>query len=1614
MNSQEYFEHIGGEVAKQFVIAGQARAKGVDPVNSVEIPIATSLAEKSIGLISTIYPQLNDRKIINRIVELEKEYGPLTISVSFKIAEEIAKEKYCKFESLLQAIDAGIRVGFAYTTLGVVSSPLEGFTELKLGRTLDGKEYFKAYFSGPIRSAGTTASCVVLMLIDYLRELFGYAKYDPTEEEIKRYVTENYDYHERINNLQYLPTEEEITFLAKNIPIEITGEASEEREVSNYKDLSRIETNFIRGGMCLIFSEGLAQKAQKSLRLLRGAQEKGFKASGWEFLDEYIKIHKKREKGSVDASPTYIKDIVAGRPVFSHPSRSGGFRFRYGRTRTTGFSAAAVHPATMGISDCFLAVGTQLKIEKPTKGCALGVCDEIDGPIVKLRNGSVRKVQDYEEAKKIYPDVEEIIYLGDILFSFGDVANRNYELLKPGYCLPCDEKVFIFKDGLWQNISLSELIRGLDKTKFREYGDMTWYDSNQEVKVLSLNSRDYSVEETNVKKFLVRRCKENYLKIKLEDGRVIRVSKNHPLMSMTKEGMIKKKAREVEVGEYLPCAKSLNVCNKITELNLLDFFDKSGFRYTLKEREGVRSFRLKNSRVYLPCKINVDLNLARILGYYAAEGSSTINGKAPRVVFSFGKHEISLVKELSDAIEKVFNLKPVIVLEKTSLKVYLYGRAFCVLFEKMIGAGNNSYNKRVPSIIYNSPQETISNYLDTYFLGDGSIGKNQADGLCLEVACQSVSKNLIEDLHYLLLLIGINTTLCSYKHINILRIQGGNNIIDFIRKAGSSVRLRELNHLASAIYKPLSEKYPSFFFDLNGATNGRERHIIREAIARSGKIGGSTLLTCQTAELIKIKQGFIHPTKIISIQEEEYDGEFYNLELEKNHIFLHGNGVFSHNCEEWWELELKKAASVIGESVEVDKRNISIEKAIELSKKYNIPLHPSYIFYWKEINYEYFLGLLDWLAHGNLIGGKIILPYSIQDKERFAKGKRALELIGCEHSVSIENVVLSETFSRALLLNLGLDNDILNLEKEIEYIGKIISEKLVLEVVSFLSKFKIKDKSGTFIGARMGRPEKAKLRKLKGSPHVLFPVGEEGGRLRSFQEALNVGSVIADFPVYHCGKCKTDSVYPVCEKCGESCQRMSYCPECDCEYKGKCEEHPTVFGFKEKRIDIRHYLEAAEKKAGVRLSEIGSVVKGIRGTSSKDHSCENLAKGLLRAKYSLNVNKDGTIRYDMTEMPITHFKPKEVGTSVDLLRKIGYEKDINGKDLESEEQILTLFPHDVILPSCPESQDERADDVFVRVSKFIDDELEKLYGLPRMNNVKDRKDLIGSLVVCIAPHICTATVGRIIGFSKNQTFLASPYMHAAMRRDCDGDESAVMLLMDLLLNFSRKFLPSHRGGTQDAPLVLNTCIKAGEVDDQILDFELCGQYHLELYEFAEVGKHSSEIKLDNVKKRLKDGRDVFSNILFSHGCGDINKTSLISSYKTLPTMKEKVASQMRLCGKIRALDIKDVSRLIIERHFIRDIKGNLRKFSMQEFRCVNCNDKYRRPPLTGKCTNCGGKIIFTISEGSILKYLQPALDLARNYNASPYLLENLELTERYIQSIFGKEKEKQEMIAKWF
>ena len=1156
MSMQQYFEEIESETKKVYKVAEEARSKGFDPASKVEITLARSLAEKVVGLIATIHPQVGDAGIVERILELEKEHGKLEPMVAFMIAEEVAKQKFCKFSSLLEAIETGVRVGFAYITLGVVSSPIEGFTELELGETKDGKNYFIMHFSGPIRSAGTTATCLALMLTDYLRGIFGYAKYDPSPSEVKRYVAENQDYHDRITNLQYMPTKEEMVFLAERIPIQIDGSPTTKFEVSNYKNLKRVKTNYVRGGMCLAFSEGLAQKAAKGLRLLNKMKEKGLDSHGFDFLEEYVKLHEKRDKGKVDDSPTYINDIVAGRPIFGHPSESGAFRFRYGRGRSSGFSATSIHPATMEITDGFIAIGTQLKTEKPMKGCIATSCDSIDGPIVKLFNGSVKKVKTTEEAKRIYKDVEEIIYLGDILFAFSDVTNRNSQLLKPGY------------------------------------------------------------------------------------------------------------------------------------------------------------------------------------------------------------------------VEEIWKLE-------------------------------------------------------------------------------------------------------------------------------------------------LREK---------------------------------------------------------------------NLLLEKN----------------------------------TDCFKVDFENAIRISKENDVSLHPEHIFYWTQISREQFEGLISWLKYAK-INKKIILPYKKTEHEKFKSGKRALEILGIEHDAVTENVVINLKNSKALFANLGIDWKVLDGEAMLKDVVSELELKIekedkkdaVLPLINFISEFEIRDKAGDFIGARMGRPEKAKLRKLTGSPNVLFPVGREGGRLRSVQAACEVGNVVGDFPIYYCEDCKQETIFPICENCEKQCKKMFYCFECGETSFEACEEHQDSKQYYNRSIDISHYMEKAKEKLRLSDGEIPPLIKGVRGTSSENHTIEPLAKGILRALFDLQVNKDGTIRFDATEMPLVSFKPKEISVSFEKLKELGYTKDALGKELIGDNQILELKPHDILLPSSPDSP-ERADEIFMSICNFIDELLVRFYGMKPLYNVKKREDLVGKLGVCIAPHNCAGVVCRIIGFSNTLGLFASPFMHAAIRRDCDGDEAAIMLLGDVLLNFSKEFLPSHRGGTQDAPLVLNAKINAGEVDAELFDFELVDEYPLELYKKAEQRKHSSSIRVYDVRKALKEGKDAFTNLGYTHDTSNINEGVFCSNYKLLATMQEKVRHQMELVEKIRAANTSETARLVIERHFIKDMRGNLRKFSTQQFRCVKCNEKMRRPPLSGDCSKCHGKIIFTTHEGGVKKYLGPALELAKRYNLSPYIKQTLELTKRHIDSVFGKEPETQETIEKWF
>ncbi|MBW3023008.1 DNA polymerase II large subunit, partial [Candidatus Woesearchaeota archaeon] len=259
---QKYFDELTIKTKQAYKVAEEARKKGFDPEEKVDIPLAKDMAERVEGLVSAVAPQMIGKGVIRRIKQLEEEYGRLSWEVALKIALEVAQEKFCKFKDRKEAMEVGIRTGFAYHTVGIVSAPLEGLVEIKFKKRADGKDYLALIYASPIRGAGGTACAVSLLIADYVRKNFGLEQYDPDEREVNRFAMELQDYHERVTNLQYNPSDDEKKFLAANLPIEIDGEPTEKLDVSNYKDLPRVETNKIRGGVCLVFSM-LALKAPK-------------------------------------------------------------------------------------------------------------------------------------------------------------------------------------------------------------------------------------------------------------------------------------------------------------------------------------------------------------------------------------------------------------------------------------------------------------------------------------------------------------------------------------------------------------------------------------------------------------------------------------------------------------------------------------------------------------------------------------------------------------------------------------------------------------------------------------------------------------------------------------------------------------------------------------------------------------------------------------------------------------------------------------------------------------------------------------------------------------------------------------------------------------------------------------------------------------------------------------------------------------------------------------------------------------------------------------------------------------------------------------------------------
>ena len=1115
----EYGKVLASGLDAAMKVAKEARLKGLDPETDVEIIPAEDVAGRVEGIVGP-------KGIAKRIRELEKEQ-PREI-LAFEIVKElIDKRADYKLDTPEKAIDQAVRTGVGILTEGVLVAPTEGIAKIKIRKNPDGSDYLGIYFAGPIRSAGGTVAALSVVLADFARARLGVKDYRPTDTEVERYVEEVNIYDARAARLQYKPPDDDVRHIVRNCPVCIDGDPTEEFEVSVHKGLERVETDRIRGGIALVICEGIAQKASKVLKYTKKV------GLNWSWLESMVKVTKKEGKIEIKPDERFLDDIVAGRPIFSYPCAKGGFRLRYGRTRMTGMASKAINPATMVLLDDFPAIGTQLKIERPGKGCVVTPCDSIDGPIVKLADGSVAQVQTIEDATRLRPSVSKLLFLGDLLITYGDFTKANHPLLPSGY------------------------------------------------------------------------------------------------------------------------------------------------------------------------------------------------------------------------------------------------------------------------------------------------------------------------------------------------------------------------------------------------------------------------------------------------------------------------------CEEYWVKELEKATN--NSPPKVDARKISAEEALKLARDLKVPLAPRWTYFWHDVTPESLKDLVEWLAKGSLRYDW----FKLKDfRVEAAPAKAVLEDLCVPHSIDGKFVVLDADNSLALLSTLGIfAGKSVSLEK---FNAAYSKEKPVMQFVNELAGFTVREKAPTYLGARMGRPEKARERLMKPAPHLLFPLGNLGGKTRSLVKAFKSAKdrdryegkgLEVEIARMRCPRCNSLSVSYKCGTCGERTVLDKVCPRCGKEipFENCPECKAPAQSYDKRSISLVEMMDAALAK----VKEMPSDVKGVQGLVSETKRPEMLEKGLLRAKHGVFVYRDGTIRFDATDVPLTHFYPDEVGVSVEKLRSLGYVKDAEGNELKAGTQLLELRPQDILLA-------DRGGDYLSGVSRFVDDLLVYVYGLPPFYNVKSREDLLGQMVIALSPHTSCGVLGRIVGFTRARVGYAHPYMISARRRNADGDEDSVMLLLDALINFSRAFLPASRGGHMDASLVMTTVIDPSEVDDEVHAMEVCSGYPLEFYEAAANYAAPGSVEVERVKDRLgKDNEGC--DLRFTHSTSSINQGPTQTRYVQFKSMAEKVDKQFELCSKIRAVNVKDAAERVILSHFLPDLYGNLRSFSRQDTRCVDCNSKYRRVPLSGKCTRCGGKLVLTIAKGSIEKYLKISQKMVEKYELPNYLKQRLMLLEQDISSIFEDE-----------
>ncbi|PSP33564.1 type III effector protein [Halobacteriales archaeon QH_10_67_22] len=1714
---ERYFERLEAQLDSAFDVAERARERGGDPTDGVEIPTARDMADRVENILGIDGVAQRVRELDGR---MSREEAALALVSDF-VAGDVGD-----YETDAGKIEGAVRTAVALLTEGVVAAPIEGIDRVEVLQNDDGTEFVNVYYAGPIRSAGGTAQALSVLVADYARTLLGLDEYKPREEEVGRYA-EEVDLYDIETGLQYSPEEKESTYIAEHMPVMLDGEATGDEEVSGYRDLERVDSNAARGGMCLVLAEGIALKAPKIQRYTRELDE-----VEWPWLQDLIDGTIGDDDGEgddeaesdaeseedtdtddeangpprPDPSKKFLRDLIAGRPVFSHPSEAGGFRLRYGRARNQGFATAGVHPATMVLVDDFLATGTQIKTERPGKAAGVVPVDSIEGPTVRLANGEVRRIDDPDEAREIHNGVEKVLDLGEYLVNYGEFVENNHDLAPAGYTVewwrqelaaagadvqamgdslavdladPTADRALRWAEEYdaplhpkytycWHDLSVDQLCTLADAVeagRFVETDGAVEHDPDDERDGDS--GRDDAGESERGPDGDHTRADDGHDRgagaaagdLVLGRSPAVREALEHLLVPHTG------REETLVVPDWRPLVRTLGFADDLT-------------------REWTRSDLSERARTYDDGDNAIEA-VNEIAPFAVRERAPT------RVGNRMGRPEKSEKRDLSPAVHTLFPIGEAGGAERkvgdaaaagdsvdgTQGEIELQvGRQEC------LDCGERTVHPRCPdcggvcAAVYVCPDCGAEVEPD-------ESGRAECDR-CETLASPTRTTTVDVGDQFRRALANLNerpTTYDTLKGVKglsseqktpepmekgILRAKHGVSAFkdgtvryDMTDLPVTAVRPAELDVTADAL------RALGYEHDIHGDPLGHDDQLVELKVQDIVLSDGAAEHMLRTADFVDDLLTSYYGLDAFYDLEDRDDlvGElvfgmaphtsaatvgrvvgFTTAAVGYAHPYFHAakrRNCFHPETKVWYEDEdgewhhepiaalveryldpetadrddfgtqVDDLAHLDGELrvPSVDDGGSQSARTVEALSKHPAPDHlvavrtesgrELRVTADHEVHvYDAELGRIVPVTAGELDESDcLVTPNHLDAVDTGADPKR-FDLLEAfvESDIVADDRLMVEGIDRETLYDhferrLADDRDgqFYPLQSTADYLGltkKTLSNYLYRESVPVAlldALFDSTDELLSFV------PDDATLG-VKGDATSIdrhVPINERVATLLGYYAAEGFAreQETPKGTIHRTTICGTDDE-----------ARQFYRDVLAGEFgvDSYVENHAKVTvpgrllrGFFDTVLDAGVFAHTKRVPQCVFDSPDRIVSAYLAGYFSGDGSADRQTPRVSATTVSRELRSDLLAlltRLGITAT-VTHVEP------VVLSEQFPEFYDADDESLSRPSFELSVSRDDAV---------RFAD----RVGFHLSEKDDRLRRQVDERSAEDR-------------HACAFDGGAdgyhldpIADVSYTESTVDNVYClsvadtHSLVAEDvsvkqCDGDEDCVMLLLDGLLNFSRQYLPNQRGGRMDAPLVMSSRIDPSEIDDEAHNVDIMDEYPLSFYEATrEMTAPEAVADVMTIAEETLGTDREYTDFAHTHDTSDIAAGPDLSAYKTLGSMEEKMDAQLALSRRIRAVDETDVAERIIEYHFLPDIIGNLRAFSRQDVRCLDCGEKYRRMPLSGDCRECGGRVNLTVHEGSVSKYIETGLEVAEEFGCRDYTKQRLEILSRSIEN----------------